>query len=231
MRIESAVCAAVQNISIVRTLLEAGANPNIKGGDGTTPLQHAICMKNIPLMQTLLEAGANVDLPSRYWSELPFDRPRPELPLGRRRSDVKRHIEQTPIQAAALAGYLEAVEVLLTAGADVNGQCSGGWGVTALQGAAMGGCFEIARLLLEKNAEVDASASENGRTALEGAAENGRIDMVQLLLNAGAQIEGVGNVQYHQALDFAAKNGHYTVCKLLRSHRDSRYETSDAIDS
>lgn len=221
MRIESAVCAAVKNISMVRTLLEAGANPNIKGWDGTTPLQHAICMKNIPLMQTLLEAGANVNLPSRYWSKLPFDR---------RRSEFERHIEQTPIQAAALAGYLQAVEVFLTAGADVNGQCSGGWGVTALQGAAMDGYFEIARLLLEKNAEVDASASENGRTALEGAAENGRIDMVQLLLNAGAQIEGAGNVQYHRALDFAAKNGHYAVCKLLRSHRDSRHETPDATD-
>ena len=201
-----------ENVPLFRTLLEAGANPNIIGWDGCTPLQSAIYTKNNLIVQDLLEAGADINLTGHTLEEY-----------------RSLQGDQTAVQIEARVGNSHAVDLLLRAGANVNTQLSGTGALTALLGAAIGGYFEIARMLLKNNAEVNAAASKNGRTAVEGAAERGRIDIVQLLLNAGAEIEGAERGQYNRSLNLAAQNGHYAVCRLLRSCHESRYGTSDSM--
>ncbi|OJD27161.1 hypothetical protein ACJ73_01447 [Blastomyces percursus] len=97
------------------------------------------------------------------------------------------------LQAAVEHGHLGPIDMLLTAGADVNDQSSPDAGATALQLAAAKGYLGIAKQLLELGAVINASRADiKSRTTLEAAAEQGRLDMVQLFLEDGAETEGGG---------------------------------------
>ena len=48
-------------VEAVKVLLGAGANPNAKAGDGSTPLHQAVQAKSVALIRTLAAAGAKLD--------------------------------------------------------------------------------------------------------------------------------------------------------------------------
>jgi ankyrin repeat protein len=48
-------------VEAVKLLLAAGANPNAKAADGSTPLHQAVQAKQVPLIRTLAAAGAKLD--------------------------------------------------------------------------------------------------------------------------------------------------------------------------
>ena len=73
----------------------------------------------------------------------------------------------TPLLLASREGHLDAVQALLTAGADLN-QASAGDKTSPLLIATINGHFDLAKLLLEKGANPMA-ASENNATALYAA--------------------------------------------------------------
>jgi ankyrin repeat protein len=73
----------------------------------------------------------------------------------------------TPLLLAAREGHVDAVKVLLDAGADVN-QVSAGDRTSPLLIATINGHFDLALMLLEKGADAQA-ASENNATPLYGA--------------------------------------------------------------
>jgi hypothetical protein len=45
----------------VRTLLQAGADPNVKAPDGSTPLHQAVQARQVPIVRALVQAGARLD--------------------------------------------------------------------------------------------------------------------------------------------------------------------------
>ena len=112
----------------------------------------------------------------------------------------------TPLSWAALEGRSEIVEILIAAGADVNGVNRDG--ATPLHAAAFMGQLELAKLLLENGADVGAK-THNGDTPLDSAQANwqdteavtgllqisldskevkaGRAQVVELLREQGAQ--------------------------------------------
>jgi hypothetical protein len=45
----------------VKALLAAGANPNVKAPDGSTPLHQAVAARQVPIIRALVEAGAQLD--------------------------------------------------------------------------------------------------------------------------------------------------------------------------
>lgn len=47
----------------VRTLLGAFADPNLRAGDGTTPLHEAATRRNLSLCQALISSGADINAP------------------------------------------------------------------------------------------------------------------------------------------------------------------------
>ena len=75
----------------------------------------------------------------------------------------------TPLSWAALEGRSEIVEILIAAGADVNGVNRDG--ATPLHAAAFMGQLELAKLLLENGADVGAK-THNGDTPLDSAQAN-----------------------------------------------------------
>ncbi|KAI0592859.1 hypothetical protein F4775DRAFT_60436 [Biscogniauxia sp. FL1348] len=94
-----------------------------------------------------------------------------------------------PLYFAAGLGRQRAVELLLTAGADVESfNPQSATYSTALHKAIGGNHVEIAEMLLQKGAYIDA-VNRNGNTSLMEAVRNRNIDMIHLLLRYGADKE------------------------------------------
>ncbi|KAI0320597.1 ankyrin repeat-containing domain protein [Amylostereum chailletii] len=118
------------------------------------------------------------------------------------------------LQAAAWAGHLEIVHLLLDHGADVNAR--GGKYGTAVQAAAYKGRLDVVHLLLERGADVNAHGGEYGM-ALHAAAFGGSLDVLRLLLEHGADLNRQDS-QHGTALHVAARKGNLQVARLLLQH-------------
>ncbi|KAH7418982.1 ankyrin repeat-containing domain protein [Cadophora sp. MPI-SDFR-AT-0126] len=90
---------------------------------------------------------------------------------------------------AASRGHADATEVLLEAGAPIDGK--GGKYGTALQIAALEGHPDVVSILLKKGANVKVVDPRFG-TPLSAAAEKGHRRVTKLLLEAGASVQGRG---------------------------------------
>ena len=115
---------------------------------------------------------------------------------------------------AARRGNAEAVNLLLSRGADVNAKADNG--TTALFAAASRGHGEIVSLLLSNGADVDAERTD-GETALLQGSRNGHGEVASLLLSSGADV----NVQSNDGMTTllaATVNRHAEVFSLLLSY-------------
>ncbi len=90
--------------------------------------------------------------------------------------------------AAELGIDVDAVKLLLTAGANVNTSPRSGVdaGLTSLMLAAQGDSDDCVKVLLAAGADVNAQDRVLLRTALMRAADNGAVEPVRILIAAGA---------------------------------------------
>jgi ankyrin repeat protein len=142
---------------VVRLLLEAGADPEIRIG-GWSALSQAAGAGNIGVVKALLEFGADVntstpDLAASW--ERPYSDDWPIVEPDWR--------DTRPLYGAVCTGCLELVDLLLSRGADINA-LSFGW--TALHAAAGQGNCQMIELLLSRGADILAKAS-NGKTPID----------------------------------------------------------------
>jgi hypothetical protein len=107
------------NFEAVKKMLEYGANPNMKNGDGNTPLGLAAEKGHTEMVKVLLEYGAN--------------------------PNMKNGNGSTPLSGATYYGCTDSVKVLLEYGADPNMKY--GNGKTPLSLAAKKGHTEIVKIL------------------------------------------------------------------------------------
>jgi ankyrin repeat protein len=116
----------------------------------------------------------------------------------------------TPLMHAAAYGSIEAMKLLLEAGADVN--AANDFNATALLWCARDP--DKARLLIERGADVNAQ-SKQGRTPLMLASmRDGGSDIVALLLAKGANPKVKDN-RKEMALGLAAETGDVQTMRLL----------------
>ncbi len=121
----------------------------------------------------------------------------------------------TPLDAAAFAGAVKTVGVLLDNSADPN--LSGPGGTTPLEDAALKGFNSIAAMLLDHGAQVNHINSASGTTALYAAASFGKTEVVKLLLSRGANPTLCGDNR-KSPFQAALENGFGDVATEIEAH-------------
>jgi ankyrin repeat protein len=172
-------------------------------------------LRNLSSLVCLLALGAiagTAQEPSERFYQAIRNNDLPTLRALLKSSDVnvKDRRESTPLMYAAAYGSLDAMKLLLDAGADVNAKNT--FDVTALLWCAND--LAKARLLVEKGANVNAK-SKQGRTPLiVAAAQDGNSQTVKLLLEKGADISASDSAK-NTALTVAADANDTESVRLL----------------
>jgi ankyrin repeat protein len=207
-----------QRADVVRLLLERGADPQARRGDGRSAWMLAY-RGGFPSLQALLEgAGARPETPSaadellaacgRGDDETARRLARPELLEALADEDVRR------LPEAAGHGRAEVVGACLAAGFPVD--TTDEQGATALHHASIRGRAALVRALLRRDADLTIRDAEHRSTPLGWACwgadfmqdpEGDYVETIRALLEAGAR-----PTEHDRA-------AHPGVRELLRAHR------------
>ena len=144
--------------SVLRLLLEHGADVNLQSNAGWTPLLRASFNAAPEVVRLLLEHGADIN--------------------------VLNNAGWTPLHRASFNAAPEVVRLLLEHGADINVPDEDGW--TPLHWASSNRGLEIVRVLIEHGADVEAK-NKNDETALQVATDRGHDKVVELLREHGVK--------------------------------------------
>jgi ankyrin repeat protein len=184
------VCQYDQS-EIEKMLINKGANVNIAGPDGQTPLHYAVESNYYEIVVLLIAKGAEIDAPG--------------------------YKNATPLYYAAEAGNLKAVKLLIAKGANVNAQDDDGQRplhkAASWHSVSKNPFAEVVRVLIENGAEVNAKDHEL-TTPLHIAAKEGYTDIAMLLIEKGADVNAVSKDD-ETPLDLAKTD---KIKNLLSSH-------------
>lgn len=203
--------ARSRNIIVANLILAAGAATNIPY-DTTSALATAIMNDDLPMFNLLLQYALDVDpRPAENMSLLLESATGKtstyflQMLISRGASVDARWFHNgkqvTALEMAASCNHLDAVRLLLQAGADVKAYGEHGAGGEALLIAVQRNYVDIAKLLLESGVDISPrtgislQCSDTGAAAMADAAYNLDTDMVTLLLQYGADpsAEAPGN--------------------------------------
>lgn len=209
-------------------LLQHGANPATKCGDGVTALHLAASGGgNVTVCKLLIDHKAPVNLrsvkkqtPLCLAAQKGFSKVVHLLIEHGADPNNEAEGKYTPLHLSASNGYAETVEVLLGHGARVDVTTRNE--VTPLHYAVRGGHSDVVKALVSAGANVNC----NKKPLLLIAADDGKGDIVNLLLDAGASIDCRANIRamldkemeicdYLTPLHLAASKNHYDVVELL----------------
>jgi phosphoribosylanthranilate isomerase len=177
--------ASLNDIRMVRELLEQGVWVNVHVNEGMTPLRAAAAEGAVECAQILIDAGTDTDL---SWALVDA------AAKGHRAAvrcllaaganvDSRDASGHTALMAAAHMGHVKIVRQLLWAGASVNLRFP--YGGTALTVMAERGRLEMAELLVAEGANVNATNAD-GETALD-LVRPGHTELRKFLVKAGAK--------------------------------------------
>lgn len=200
---------------------------DISDADGNTPLHLASARGHVGIMEKLLkkEASNNVQNKLRL-SPL-------ELACERGRTKAVRallaacspSIRTAGFLKAAAARNLDAVNLLLDAGADMNATTSSG--NTALHHSAFNSDAKVVQAFLTRRAQLN-PLDARGRTPLIDAASQNAVECVKMLVDAGADVD-VRDDEGITALFEAAKGGHKRCVEILLGANAVHYVPGDPL--
>ena len=224
--------------TVVKLLLEKGADIAAKENDGRTVLHTAVSKDREAVVKLLLEKGADIAAGDNSgWMAIHYAAASGHEAMMRLLLDqgvdieARSKIGYTALIVAAGGGHEAVVRLLIEKGADVGAKDSSGysalhtvaemsgdrirWGVYGTFQATTVGYEAVVRLLLEKGAELEGK-SEVVKTPLLYAAGAGRGNeaVVKLLLEKGAELD-VKDQNGQTPLSYAAENGSEAVIALL----------------
>jgi ankyrin repeat protein len=122
----------------------------------------------------------------------------------------RKPLARTPLQIAAGRGHVQAVDLLITAGADIH-TLDSSMGASALHFAAESGVTEVARLLLDAGAFINLQTATVGLTPLINAIWSKQVGMVKFLLERGAAIDIKTHLGGATAWDFIGNSVQWTA--------------------
>lgn len=174
--------SAWNRVDAIRALLEGGADPNL-GSESVdlleqAPIERAARARQEQVLDAFTNDGMWAPTPEQvqaavragrqvYENGLPEGEEAPEDSNSFRRGDpdIVSKGGLTPLLHAARQGHLEAMEVLIDGGADVD-KVGGGDGTSPLLIATINGQFDAALLLLDRGADPNVASTLNGVTPL-----------------------------------------------------------------
>ncbi|KAJ7323268.1 ankyrin repeat-containing domain protein [Mycena albidolilacea] len=171
--------------SIVKLLIEMGADTNIRRGHFGTALIAASHEGHQSVVQLLLKNGANINAVEEVYG--------------------------TALHAAAMRDHQSLALLLVEKGADVNAH--GGYYGTVLQAAMREEKDLMVEFLIKMGVDVNGRGEFYG-TALQLAARSGAKSQSLLLIENGADVNALGGI-YGTALQVASYWGHKAVAELL----------------
>ncbi len=174
------------DVKAVSTVLDNGADVNMRHEDGWSGLLLAAVNGHYTVAQVLLVKGAKVDAKEKL--------------MG-----------QTALIWAVKGGHAALVKALLKAGANVNARDK--YGGTALTRAANSGKAAIVKTLLEAGADINAREYDGDTALIEATAES-HLEIIQELLKAGANVNDK-NLDGRTLLMIAAMTGTDKAVKVL----------------
>lgn len=217
---ESLLSAAVghANREMIKVLMLAGADVNVRNGDGRTALMALSDRATAEIARDLIDAGAKMNARDNYGDSaliIAAGSANPsvlkELLKAGARVDAIDSAEETALFAAARGDKVESVRVLVEAGADVNAKNEEG--LTPIMAMLSSGNVETFAALVEKGAQLDIKDDE-GRTPLMLAAVNDDPHIVDLLIQTGPNIDAIAS-DGSTALMLAAQHGPAKTVSLL----------------
>ena len=188
----------------VKTLLEAGVNPNCSARGGMTPLHYAACQRNVAIARLLLDYGANLDAMTDQGRSVLFFSLRRQSHSGSNDTlayanhSVSHTDEDTLVAIKALFNSPTRWTRLLHALGKADKD-----GTTPLMVAAGEGFFKTASMLLKRGARPGVRDHAN-HTAHKYAARNNHQGLVRLLLLADPAVSTERDLSH--ILKLASKN-------------------------
>lgn len=187
-------CAAEKGYDeIVDLLVTNGADPNLPGRGGWTPLFYAIAHGNSDTAKRLLEVGGYLNVRSMSGTTpLHIVARENHEGVANLLLDLKANIEardddgDTPLHFAVMSEHVEVLHLLLNHGACPD--AANNKLIRPIHIAAQIGSIDAAKLLHEKGASLE-QYDEDNDTPLHVAAANERRDFVEWLLAEGVALE------------------------------------------
>jgi len=239
-----------RDVTIVREILAKGASPNQTDELGVPQIVSAVRSRSMEVIETLVAAGADVLQQAKYggdalWLASADGHNRVvELILSKAKGDARLSKSMdVGLRSAVLAGHWETVQLLLDAGADVNGRDEGGQ--TALMLASIHGvegAYEmhskqkfpqrddqpkadwpkLVKILLRAGADPNLQTND-GLSALMAATARGHEDICRLLVENGADVN-LKEKSGMTALAIAQATKHQAIEEMLRAASDGSKE-------
>lgn len=199
------------DVERVRTLLDAGADPNRRYSDGLTPLTLAFVTGNADLVQAVLEAGADVTFAIWAVRDAVFEGNERVVRLllehGADPNEGPGSNSSPPILWAAWNDDITILKLLLDNEADPSATADEWSLYDSLQGEDQG-WFAPDRF-------------RSANTALQAAYMHRNLEAINLLLEAGADPDPPDRVGY-TVLDFADMDGEDAIVSTLEAHGGTR---------
>jgi ankyrin repeat protein len=211
-----------QDKQAVQALLKKKADVNATQPDGATALHWAVYAEDAETTALLIGAGANVNVRNNYGVSplsLAAKQANPNIlgqlmKAGADPNDKINYInaDETPLMHAARAGNVDAVNMLIFAGAQINARES--WnGQSPLHWAAAEGHGAVVEALIEGGADIR-QRSNAGTTPFMFAVRKGDMRSVKAFLAAGSDANEK-RVDLATPLLVAIINGHEDLVDLL----------------
>ncbi len=186
---------------IIGLLIEHGADIEQTDKLGYTPIHISVYVNQDKAFRVLFNAGANIYALSEdsdnilhaaalnpsskmsfiFNNKKAFDKVKPMI-------DCKNKSGSTPLHCSARSGNVEAVELLIKHGANIE-EGTGIDEMTPLHLAAYDNRTEVVEILLQKGANKEAKDSTNLATPLHYASLFGYLEVVKVLVESGARLE------------------------------------------
>jgi ankyrin repeat protein len=175
------------NLDILKNIIKAGADVNMKDKIGNMALHYASQTNNVDIALELINAKSDINFKNVFLSSpLLFSILTKSEDVFNILIKMNVDVQGTPLYNAIKMKNMNMIKALIKKGADIN---TISYGYTPLSLAVLNNDEELIKLLLDNGANINKASTDltyTGYTPLMFAVDKEYVDIVQLLIDRGA---------------------------------------------